>query len=71
MKEKIATIYLRMEKHLCPEAALFPQAWKSLVRVLYEWFGRWEKLSNHCYSYKVEVVRIAKLAGGGMKKTSQ
>lgn len=76
MKEKIATMYLRMEKHLCLEAALFSQAWKSLVRVLYEWFGRWEKLSNHCYSYKlepgaVEVVRIAKLAGGGMKKTVQ
>ena len=76
MKEKIATMYLRMEKHLCPEAALLPHAWKSLVRVLYEWFGRWEKLSNHCYNFKlepgaVEVVRIAKLAGGGSGKALQ
>jgi len=40
------------------------------VRVLYEWFGRWEKLGNHCYDFKlepgaVEVVRIAKTVGGG------
>jgi hypothetical protein len=75
MKEKIATMYLRMEKHLSADAALLPHAWKSLVRVLYEWFGRWEKLSSHCYNFKlepgaVEVVRIAKIAGGGSKKAA-
>jgi hypothetical protein len=40
--------------------------------VLYEWFGRWEKLSSAIYSHKldpssVDVVRIAKAAGGASK----
>lgn len=68
MKEKIAIIYSRMEKHLSEEGGLLPVAWKALVKVLYEWFGRWEKLSSQIYKYvlepsAVDVVRIAKAAG--------
>jgi hypothetical protein len=75
MKEKIATIYARMEKHLSEEGKLLPVAWKALVKVLYEWFGRWEKLSTQCYKHvlepsAVDVVRIAKQAGGGGSKLS-
>jgi len=69
MKEKIQTIYGRMEKHLSEAGGLLPVAWKALVKVLYEWFGRWEKLSTQCYKHvldpsAVDVVRIAKAAGG-------
>ena len=69
MKEKIGVIYGRMEKHLSEAAGLLPVAWKALVKVLYEWFGRWEKLSTQCYKFilepsAVDVVRIAKAAGG-------
>jgi hypothetical protein len=54
-------------------------AWKALVKVLYEWFGRWEKLCTSIYQHKVDpsavdVVRIAKAAGGGaagMRKSTQ
>ena len=72
MKEKIGVIYARMEKHLSEEGGLLPVAWKALVKVLYEWFGRWEKLSTQCYKYvlepsAVDVVRIAKAAGGGAR----
>mmetsp|Transcript_7771 Transcript_7771/g.19335 ORF Transcript_7771/g.19335 Transcript_7771/m.19335 type:complete len:1331 (+) Transcript_7771:399-4391(+) len=68
MKEKIAIIYSRMEKHLSEEGGLLPVAWKALVKVLYEWFGRWEKLSSTIYKHMLEpsavdVVRIAKAAG--------
>jgi hypothetical protein len=68
MKEKIAIIYSRMEKHLSEEGGLLPVAWKALVKVLYEWFGRWEKLSSEIYKHvlepsAVDVVRIAKAAG--------
>lgn len=68
MKEKIAIIYSRMEKHLSDEGGLLPVAWKALVKVLYEWFGRWEKLSSQIYKHvlepsAVDVVRIAKAAG--------
>ena len=68
MKEKIATIFARMEKHLSEEGGLLPVAWKALVKVLYEWFGRWEKLSSQCYKHvlepsAVDVVRLAKQAG--------
>lgn len=68
MKEKIAIIYSRMEKHLSEEGGLLPVAWKALVKVLYEWFGRWEKLSSQIYSFgldpsAVDIVRIAKAAG--------
>jgi hypothetical protein len=68
MKEKIAVIYSRMEKHLSEEGGLLPVAWKALVKVLYEWFGRWEKLSSQIYKHvlepsAVDVVRIAKAAG--------
>lgn len=68
MKEKIAIIYSRMEKHLSEEGGLLPVAWKALVKVLYEWFGRWEKLSSQIYKHvlepsAVDVVRIAKAAG--------
>lgn len=67
MKEKIAVIYSRMEKHLSEEGGLLPVAWKALVKVLYEWFGRWEKLSSQIYKHvlepsAVDVVRIAKAA---------
>ena len=76
MKEKIATIYARMEKHLSEEGKLLPVAWKALVKVLYEWFGRWEKLSNQCYKHHLEpsavdVVRLAKQAGGGTSVAKQ
>lgn len=72
MKEKIATIYARMEKHLSEEGKLLPVAWKALVKVMYEWFGRWEKLSTQCYKHvlepsAVDVVRLAKQAGGATK----
>lgn len=70
MKEKIATIYARMEKHLSEEGKLLQVAWKALVKVLYEWFGRWEKLSTQCYKHvlepsAVDVVRLAKQKAGG------
>ena len=69
LKDKIKIIYSRMEKHLSDSSGLLPVTWKALVKVLYEWFGRWEKLSNSCYSYTLEpsavdVVRIAKAAAG-------
>ena len=72
MKEKISVIYARMEKHLSEQGGLLPVAWKALVKVLYEWFGRWEKLSTQCYKFilepsAVDVVRIAKAAGGGSR----
>jgi len=40
-----------------------------LLQVLYEWFGRWEKLSTSCYKFilepsAIDVVRIAKAASG-------
>lgn len=68
MKEKISIMYSRMEKHLSEEGGLLPVAWKALVKVLYEWFGRWEKLSSAIYKHvldpsAVDVVRIAKAAG--------
>mmetsp|Transcript_24850 Transcript_24850/g.61123 ORF Transcript_24850/g.61123 Transcript_24850/m.61123 type:complete len:1313 (+) Transcript_24850:227-4165(+) len=73
MKEKIAVIYSRMEKHLSEEGGLLPVAWKALVKVLYEWFGRWEKLSSQIYKHvlepsAVDVVRIAKAAGASSAK---
>jgi hypothetical protein len=75
LKEKIGTMFSRMEKHLSDEGGLLPVAWKALVKVLYEWFGRWEKLSISIYDHKVDpnaldVVRIAKAAGGGVKPKS-
>lgn len=68
MKDKIGVMYARMGKHLSEEGGLLPVAWKALVKVLYEWFGRWEKLSSQCYQHKldpsaVDIVRIAKAAG--------
>ena len=70
MKEKIGVVYARMEKHLSESGGLLPMAWKALVKVLYEWFGRWEKLSTSCYKFilepsAVDVVRLAKAASGG------
>lgn len=72
LKEKISTMYSRMEKHLCEEGSLLPVAWKTLVRVIYEWFGRWDKLCGSIYRHKldpgpVDIVRIAKAAGGEAK----
>jgi Exocyst complex component Sec3 len=72
LKEKIGAMYSRMEKHLSEEGQLLPVAWKALVKVLYEWFGRWEKLCTTLYKHKldpssVDVVRIAKAAGGAVK----
>eukprot|EP00569_Conticribra_weissflogii_P020287 CAMPEP_0171427684 /NCGR_PEP_ID=MMETSP0881-20121228/4770_1 /TAXON_ID=67004 /ORGANISM="Thalassiosira weissflogii, Strain CCMP1336" /LENGTH=1579 /DNA_ID=CAMNT_0011947393 /DNA_START=177 /DNA_END=4916 /DNA_ORIENTATION=- len=69
MKEKIGVVYARMEKHLSESGGLLPVAWKALVKVLYEWFGRWEKLSTSCYKFilepsAIDVVRIAKAASG-------
>lgn len=74
MKEKISVIYSRMEKHLSEEGGLLPVAWKALVKVLYEWFGRWEKLSSQIYKHvlepsAVDVVRIAKAAGANISKS--
>jgi hypothetical protein len=76
LKEKIGAMYSRMEKHLSDEGELLPIAWKALVKVLYEWFGRWEKLCSTIYKHKldptpVDVVRIAKAAGGGAKPKPQ
>lgn len=75
MKEKISTIYARMEKHLSEAGRLLPVAWKALVKVLYEWFGRWEKLSTQCYKFVLEpsaidMVKIAKAAGGASVRGS-
>lgn len=69
LKDKIGAIYYRMEKHLSEAGGLLPVGWKALVKVLYEWFGRWEKLSSQCYKFSLEpsasdVVRIAKQAAG-------
>lgn len=72
LKEKIGIMFSRMEKHLSEEGGLLPVAWKALVKVLYEWFGRWEKLCSQIYTYvlkpsAVDIVRIAKAAGGAAK----
>lgn len=72
LKEKIGSLFSRMEKHLSEEGDLLPVAWKALVKVLFEWFGRWEKLCTAIYRHKldpspVDVVRIAKAAGGQAK----
>jgi hypothetical protein len=72
LKEKIGAMYSRMEKHLSEEGGLLSTAWKALVKVLYEWFGRWDKLCTSLYKHKldpspVDVVRIAKAAGGAEK----
>lgn len=76
LKEKIGSMYSRMEKHLSEDGKILPVAWKALVKVLYEWFGRWENLSSSIYRHKldpspVDVVRIAKAAGGGGKPKPQ
>jgi Exocyst complex component Sec3 len=75
MKDKIGVMYARMGKHLSEEGGLLPVAWKALVKVLYEWFGRWEKLSSQCYQHKldpsaVDIVRIAKAAGNASAVTA-
>eukprot|EP00977_Amphora_coffeiformis_P010341 scaffold2417_cov155-Amphora_coffeaeformis.AAC.3 len=76
MKERIGSMYSRMGKHLSEEGGLIPIAWKALVKVLYEWFGRWEKLSTSIYRHTldpsaVDVVKIAKAAGGhGTQRSS-
>lgn len=74
LKEKIGAMFARMEKHLSEEGGLIVVAWKALVKVLYEWFGRWEKLCTSIYQHKidpsaVDVVRIAKAAGTTSTKT--
>lgn len=76
LKERITNMYSRMEKHLEEGGKLLPVAWKALVKVLYEWFGRWEKMSAAIYRHKLEptpvdVVRIAKAAGGAGKTKQQ
>jgi hypothetical protein len=73
MKEKIGLMYSRMENDLCEEGGLLPVAWKALVKVLFEWFGRWEELSSQIYLHKldpgaVDIVRICKAAGGAAKR---
>ena len=72
LKDRITSMNSRMGKHLSEESGLTPVAWKALVKVLFEWFGRWEKLSSSIYKHKLDpgaldVVRIAKAAGGGSK----
>mmetsp|Transcript_19589 Transcript_19589/g.22520 ORF Transcript_19589/g.22520 Transcript_19589/m.22520 type:complete len:1448 (+) Transcript_19589:302-4645(+) len=74
LKERIVAMYERMEKHLSETANFLPLAWKALVRMLYDWFNRWEKMSFSCYNYKlepspVEIVRLAKTKVGAVKKT--
>ena len=77
LKDRISSMHSRMGKHLSEEGGLLPVAWKALVKVLFEWFGRWEKLSASIYKHKLDpgaldVVRIAKAAGGASKpKPSQ
>ena len=73
LKDRITSMNSRMGKHLSEEGGLLPVAWKALVKVLFEWFGRWEKLSSSIYRDKLDpgaldVVRIAKAAGGGGSK---
>jgi len=46
MKEMLTVMFGRMEKHMSEDGGLLPVAWKALVKVLYEWFGRWEKMST-------------------------
>jgi hypothetical protein len=75
-KEKIDLMYSRMEIDLCEEGGFLPVAWNALVKVLFEWFGRWEKLSSQIYLHKldpgaVEIVRIAKAAGGAAGPRAQ
>jgi hypothetical protein len=72
MKEKICAMFSRMEKHLSETSQLLPVAWKALVKVLFEWFGRWERLCLAIYRHKLDpspvvIVRIAKAAGGAAK----
>jgi len=72
LKDRISSMHSRMGKHLSEEGGLLPVAWKALVKVLFEWFGRWEKLSSSIYKHKLDpgaldVVRIAKAAGGASK----
>ena len=72
MKEKITVMFSRMEKHLSVGGGLLPVAWKALVKVLYEWFGRWEKMCTQIYGHTlnpsaVDIVRIAKAAGGAAR----
>ncbi|CAB9497367.1 Pfam:Sec3 [Seminavis robusta] len=74
MKDKIGAMYARMSKHMSEEGGMLPVAWKALVKVLYEWFGRWEKLSSQCYQHTldpsaVDIVRIAKAAGSATVST--
>jgi hypothetical protein len=69
LKEKIGSIYFRMEKHLDEAGGLLPVAWKALVKVLYEWFSRWEKICTQIYNFDLspnasDVVRIAKQVAG-------
>merc|ERR1719232_546897 len=69
IQDKVKIIYDRMDKHLSDTSGLLPVTWKALVKVLYEMFGRWERLSSSCYSYKLEpsavdVVKIARKASG-------
>ena len=76
LKNKISVIFSRMEKHLSVASGLLPVAWKALVKVLYEWFGRWEKMSNSCYKLTLEpsavdIVRIVKQAAGLSTKRNQ
>jgi hypothetical protein len=76
LRERIGLMFSRMEKHLSAEGGLLPVAWKALVKVLYEWFGRWEKLSSQLYGHPldptaIDIVRIAKAAGGAAKAKTQ
>lgn len=69
LKEKIGSIYFRMEKHLDEAGGLLPVAWKALVKVLYEWFSRWEKICTQIYNFDLspnasDIVRIAKQVAG-------
>ena len=69
-------MYYRLQKHLSVKGGLLHVAWKALVKVLYEWVGRWEKLSLQCYNITLtpnasDVVRIAKQAAGITSKSGR
>ncbi len=69
-------MYSRMEMDLCEEGGFLPKAWKALVKVLFEWFGRWEKLSSQIYLHRLdpgamEILRIANAVGGAAKPKAE
>jgi hypothetical protein len=69
LKEKIATMYRVMNKHFSTAGGLVPILWKAFGKLLFEWFGRWEKISTKCYKLvlqpsSIDVVKMTKLIAG-------